>query len=148
MALPYFQHSRLFFFKTLSSSLSILTAGKPTGGKKKWPARPKTKRVLRSTLSKPLPPHQVKLHTSGFSSPLHPFSELKAYQSQIEVSNHSNHYRPTTIRVLLNYCPKRQTRQVMGITLQRRTESLSLVSKWQSARKLTQPHMVGSTSGE
>ncbi|CAM9239187.1 unnamed protein product [Heterosigma akashiwo] len=71
MALPFFQHSRLFFFKTLSSSLSILTAGKPTGLK--------TKRVLRSTLSKPLPPHQVKLHTSGFSSPLNPFSELKAY---------------------------------------------------------------------
>jgi len=34
MALSYFQHSRLFFFKTLSSSLSILTAGKPTGGEK------------------------------------------------------------------------------------------------------------------
>jgi len=34
MALPYFQLSSLFFFKTLSSSLSIVTADKPTGGEK------------------------------------------------------------------------------------------------------------------
>jgi len=32
MALPYFQLSSLFFFKTLSSNLSIVTADIPTGG--------------------------------------------------------------------------------------------------------------------
>jgi len=62
VALSYFQHSRLFFFRTLSCSLSISTAGykkRKERKKKKEKVLPAGQRreVLRSTTFKPLPPH-------------------------------------------------------------------------------------------